>query len=698
MDSFLNTSAPPSCPSTRTMDQGTPEKARTSYFSNVKTRLGSSLPTDTPPVDLIVSPPGPPRATGRALARPQQPQVRHHVPHIRNPQLRQYYLREASWDSDTANTALAASGDPAERKAEDSTGSRAPETEAPPTAAADGTPPTPTAPTMSAAGLPSPLLDADYDKLLDVEAVSMPDGRLCLLALPPECSVGGGSATAPYLKLCCRYITDRKGVVSGVLLVTANKIFFDPYKSHPLVLEHGWEEYLLSCSVDSLVSVSFCPDISHVRFSAPTQRPKSRRKEAHLKMSRSLGKRQQGDRRGPASEQKEEMLLARASSAAQSISSASDMTCEPAPDGQGLGDKEQESHDMAEAKKQLGGTADELAVQCSGMLGTAVLSSAATFCCGGLDAGDIGDTEQGSTKQCTRKGTSGSKACGGHGDLMFVRLRFHPTQRKKRNLGPSRAPTMKDAWFTLSQESSDDLYAYLTHWRPDVCILEGGQEEEEEDEEFVLVDSREPEACQSEARAGDEWEMVCVDEGGGRTSSLTLDREPEGLADIVRQSVILGEHQVREMYSRLPPRTVGHAWQLAYSTWRHGASLRSLYRRLAGSDSPALLLIKDSQSQVFGAFLSHPLRPSETFYGTGETFLFTMQPSFQCFRWTGANSFFIKGDLDSFAVGGGSGHFGLWLDETLYRGRSSPCDTFNNRCLSETDDFRVLELEVWNFC
>lgn len=45
-----------------------------------------------------------------------------------------------------------------------------------------------------------------------------------------------------------------------------------------------------------------------------------------------------------------------------------------------------------------------------------------------------------------------------------------------------------------------------------------------------------------------------------------------------------------------------------------------------------------------------------------------------------------------------SGHFGLWLDETLYLGRSSPCYTFNNCCLSETGDFRVLELEAWTFC
>uniref|UniRef100_A0A3Q2YJL5 Si:ch211-15d5.11 n=1 Tax=Hippocampus comes TaxID=109280 RepID=A0A3Q2YJL5_HIPCM len=147
----------------------------------------------------------------------------------------------------------------------------------------------------------------------------------------------------------------------------------------------------------------------------------------------------------------------------------------------------------------------------------------------------------------------------------------------------------------------------------------------------------------------------------------------------------------------LPPKTVGHAWQLAYSTSRHGASLKSLYRKLSASDSPTLVVIKDALEEVFGAFLSHPLRLSETFYGTGETFLFMLHPRFKCFRWTGENSFFIKGDLDSFAIGGGSGHFGLWVDENLYLGHSSPCYTFNNCCLSETDDFRVMELEVWTF-
>lgn len=295
---------------------------------------------------------------------------------------------------------------------------------------------------------------------------------------------------------------------------------------------------------------------------------------------------------------------------------------------------------------------------------------------------------------------------------MFVRFRQQQPLRKRKGISgmdirKSKAPTLKDSWFTLSQESSDELYAYLSQCRPDLCLLEGGEDEEERDEEdFVLVDDREPqsdeegeedEGSHADGPTGEDWEMISVEDGAVR-GPIVLDKEPEGLREIVEQSRILEESHVRELASELPPRTVGHTWHLAYSTSRHGASLKSLYRKLSGTDSPVLLVIKDSNDQMFGSFLSHPLRPSDKFYGTGETFLFLLHPRFKCFKWTGENSFFIKGDLDSFAIGGGSGHFGLWLDETLYLGRSSPCYTFNNCCLSETSDFNVIELEVWTFC
>uniref|UniRef100_A0A3Q1F666 TLDc domain-containing protein n=1 Tax=Acanthochromis polyacanthus TaxID=80966 RepID=A0A3Q1F666_9TELE len=127
-------------------------------------------------------------------------------------------------------------------------------------------------------------------------------------------------------------------------------------------------------------------------------------------------------------------------------------------------------------------------------------------------------------------------------------------------------------------------------------------------------------------------QMVLMEESRDKTTLIT-DRDPEGLSNIVESSHILEASHVRDLCKELPPRTVGYTWQLAYSTSRHGASLKSLYRKLGATDSPVLIVIKDALDEVFGAFLSHALRPSETFYGTGETFLFMLHPRFKVRDW-----------------------------------------------------------------
>ena len=48
----------------------------------------------------------------------------------------------------------------------------------------------------------------------------------------------------------------------------------------------------------------------------------------------------------------------------------------------------------------------------------------------------------------------------------------------------------------------------------------------------------------------------------------------------------------------IPPRTVGYPWSLIYSTDKHGFSLKTLYRDMAGLDSPILLVVKDTQDHV----------------------------------------------------------------------------------------------------
>ncbi|XP_029982541.1 nuclear receptor coactivator 7 isoform X2 [Sphaeramia orbicularis] len=747
------------------------DKTRTSYFGNVKTRLGSKLPAGVsqPPhftkrtweMQPQARAPQQPTASSQRQHQPMAGRPLNHIPYIRNPKLRQYYLQGTTWDQNNATVKQELSG-----SSDDSTSSTGlpgdtvfsissqfhsngtssaeegkmghcppqtslntssssatliprelvvPKEKA--TSAAQRDMDAVLQPKMEEKADPdsldllpvqpqSPSPEAEYDKLLDVEAVPMPDGQLCLLALPPECCQGEGPEAMPYLKLFCRYITDRKGVVSGILLVTSNKIFFDPCKTHPLVKENGCEEYLLSCSVDNLASVAFFSDITHVHFSSSQQRRKGKTIFQKFKATKSRADGQ--------SNHKGEIVPALVSVPTESSNLALSLTQDAS------GEEEAESRDMAEAEQEMDrGMLDVLSEPSVGALGVAVLSSAATFCCGGQEATSkvktellhVNEAEKSSVKSQTE--VCRRSSVGSPGSLMFVRLRVQPSAGKKKGvgglqLGSAKTLPRREAWLALSQESSDELYAYLTHCRPDLCILEGTEEEgkaDRDEEEFVLIeDSQEEEEEEEEEEdvfqrhrsSGEDWEMVLMEDNGDKPT-LVIDREPIGLSNIVEHSHILEASLVRELYKELPPKIMCYKWHLTYSTSRHGASLKSLYRKVGATDSPALVVIKDALSEIFGAYLSHPLRPSEKFYGTGETFLFMLHPRFKCFRWTGENSFFIKGDLDFFAIGGGCGHFGLWVDENLYLGRSSPCYTFNNCCLSETDDFRIMELEVWTF-
>ncbi|XP_034031231.1 nuclear receptor coactivator 7 isoform X2 [Thalassophryne amazonica] len=161
-------------------------------------------------------------------------------------------------------------------------------------------------------------------------------------------------------------------------------------------------------------------------------------------------------------------------------------------------------------------------------------------------------------------------------------------------------------------------------------------------------------------------------------------------------SQLLDGHHLENLAAHMPARTQGCPWHLVYSTDVHGMSLKTLYRNMAGLESPVLLIIKDMNNKVFGAFSSHPFKVSRNCYGTGETFLFSFSPEFKAYRWSGENSYFVNGQLESLQIGaGGGGGFGLWLDADLNRGSSYSCPTFHNAPLSTQQDFTVRNLEVW---
>ncbi|XP_068904186.1 oxidation resistance protein 1 isoform X5 [Tenebrio molitor] len=176
--------------------------------------------------------------------------------------------------------------------------------------------------------------------------------------------------------------------------------------------------------------------------------------------------------------------------------------------------------------------------------------------------------------------------------------------------------------------------------------------------------------------------------------SLDVELSPP---DLVGTTEILTDYHREALCRHLPARAEGYSWTLVFSTSQHGFSLNSMYRKMFKLESPILLVIEDTDNNVFGALTSCALQVSEHFYGTGESLLFRFSPEFQVYNWTGENLYFIKGNNESLSIGAGDGKFGLWLDGDLYLGRSESCKTYGNDPLTPKVDFVVKTLECWAF-
>ncbi|KAM6142542.1 oxidation resistance protein 1 isoform 2-T2 [Phoenicopterus ruber ruber] len=255
-------------------------------------------------------------------------------------------------------------------------------------------------------------------------------------------------------------------------------------------------------------------------------------------------------------------------------------------------------------------------------------------------------------------------------------------------------------WFAVPQERTDHLYVFFIQWSPEIYAEDTGESLREPG--FIVVKKKEEPETSEESTTEDaakEWEInTREDTNSKQATNIKTDLEPETFRpNLSDPSELLQPEQIEKLTKSLPPRTIGYPWTLAYSTAKHGMSLKTLYRTMVGLDTPVLLVIKDSDGQVFGALASEPFKVSDGFYGTGETFMFTFSPDFEVFKWTGDNMFFIKGDMDSLAFGGGGGEFALWLDGDLYHGRSHSCKTFGNHTLSKREDFIIQDIEIWAF-
>ncbi|XP_071597119.1 nuclear receptor coactivator 7 isoform X5 [Heliangelus exortis] len=617
--------------------------------------------------------------------------------------------------------------------------------------------------------------DAEYDKL--------PDADLARKAFKPVERVLSSTSeedepvVVKFLKMNCRYFTDGKGVVGGVMIVTPNNIMFDPHKSDPLVIENGCEEYGLICPMEEVVSIALYNDISHMKIKDALPSPgewedlSSEKDINPFSKFKSLSKekRQQNGDTSIAVGAKQIEPSDKEKSADFEVLQSSESTGS-------VKSKSREFPNNVTATEHLEKfAADPCAKESSGEKNASEiktkekllleegeddfirLEKASSRMDRGLDRkisvmeGLLADPrELGRTKQQVTKPTTEvqehltvdslekkdsvepkadldlelcekqdvipevNKCISSPTDMlpskeeksktppMFLCIKVGKPMRKSfasQSTTMSQQYTKKikqpEYWFAVPRERVDHLYTFFVQWSPEIY----GKDAKEQG--FVVVEKEELDMIDNffSEPTTKSWEIITVEEAKRRKSvcSYYEEEEDDTLPVLKHHSALLENMHIEQLARCLPARVQGYPWCLAYSTLEHGTSLKTLYRKSASLDSPVLLVIKDMDNQIFGAYATHPFRFSDHYYGTGETFLYTFCPNFKVFKWSGDNTYFINGDTSSLELGGGGGRFGLWLDADLYHGRSNCCSTFNNDILSKKEDFIIQDLEVWTF-
>uniref|UniRef100_A0A8C4FC06 Oxidation resistance protein 1 n=1 Tax=Dicentrarchus labrax TaxID=13489 RepID=A0A8C4FC06_DICLA len=647
--------------------------------------------------------------------------------------------------------------------------------------------------------------EADLEKVTDSDGPPRPEGiyppvfsALRQSRVVSSTSEEEEALTEKFLKINCKYITDGKGAVSGVLLVTPNNIMFDPHRMDPLVQAHGCEEYGIMCPLEEVQSTAIYKEITDPKIREdvpddleplPVERHPSQQKDPEQRL-REPGANDSGSTaprstEGSISEDvftepelspireeeqasNEDLRLDKSSGAStESVQTVTQVEATGAgsqapgsargsvsqPEGPAAAKAEDNRPDTAtenDSQSPMGSkqhsvekppstptTTSSSTSQAQGpSSSTSRPGSQSSATPGATDTTSISASPQGDANEGTDVSKTDTMQQGKgekenveqtqkegmlnsaegtvtgerrkHRSHKFLCLRVGKPMKKTfvSNASASMQQYAQQGkkheyWFAVPQERSDHLYVFFMQWSPDMYgegVRGMGQEPG-----FMVVKKNEVSETAEDEPITDlnvkEWEITTKEEVNSKHgASIKTELEPETFKPNLRESSdLLEPDQIEKLARNLPPRTIGYPWTLAFGTSKHGMSIKSLYRAMQGQDTPVLMVIKDSDGQVFGALASEPFKVSDGFYGTGETFLFTFNPEFEVYKWTGDNMFFIKGDMDSLAFGGGSGEFGLWLDGDLYHGRSHSCKTFGNPMLSKKEDFYVQDIEIWAF-
>ena len=190
---------------------------------------------------------------------------------------------------------------------------------------------------------------------------------------------------------------------------------------------------------------------------------------------------------------------------------------------------------------------------------------------------------------------------------------------------------------------------------------------------------------------------------------LTLLEDPVLIGKCDYGSLTLNVNMAKSLRMHLPETIQIQSFKLVYSLYNHGTELTTFYKNARGSDY-TLLLIETIDGGVFGGFCSREWKPVAQYFGTGESFIFSIRKeergdeyATDIYKWTTRNDYFCFADHEKIAMGGGGGGFGFVIDSDFHSCGSNACDTYGNTStldLSKRADSpvsRIANVELWSF-
>ena len=163
-------------------------------------------------------------------------------------------------------------------------------------------------------------------------------------------------------------------------------------------------------------------------------------------------------------------------------------------------------------------------------------------------------------------------------------------------------------------------------------------------------------------------------------------------------SDILSNDQLKELHAHLPYFHQYTNLKRIFSLSIDGCALKTFYDKCEDINN-SILVIKDDEGNVFGAYASESFAPIMDFKGTGECFLFSFYKGkkIHVFNATGLNNYFMYCGNDQINFGCSDDYFSLSLGENFLNGYSKTTQTYNNAPLSEKEQFMIAKLELWTF-